>query len=467
MREKLINNWGLKLIALLAAIVIWLVIMNTTDPVTEFTVTGIPIEFLNEESAITGNDLVYEVIGGKTASVSVTTRVMDAKRINKDDFRATVDLAEIYGATGMVGINIQLVGNEDGDVELVRSWEPLSLSVRIDTEKIIRKTFEIEVVQDGEIEDGYVYRQCTLSSNTVTLRAPESQIAKVASVKAIVDVSQSLDDEQIAVELTYYNASGNKLNIESMEIEADRETVDAHIVVQKTSPVSIDVVVDNSDKVADGYRYITYRISEQSISVIGSKMAVAGLDKIRLEMDAAGAEGNVVKQFDLNEYLPENVSVAGGDTLVTVTLVVEPEGTLELEVPTDSITLLNRNDEMTYEISASDVPVDVFGLVSDWEDITAEDIVLSADVSGLEPGEHMLTLDVLGLEGLEITVKEPILVRIKLIEPPTGGPTEEDGVKGETGTDEDSEQVSGTVSGTDADGETDESSASESGSDQG
>ena len=239
MKEKMTNNWGLKLIAMVSAVLIWMVIMNTTDPVTTFTVTGIPIEFLNEDSAIIENDMVYEVVGSRTVAVEVTTRTVDKGKISKDDFRATVDLNDIYGVTGNVKIDVQMVGE---DVPLVREWEQKIRFVHINTEHVISKTFTIEAVQEGQIEDGYVYRQCTLSSDTVTLRAPESQLAKVHSVKAIVDVSQSLNDEQIPVQLTYYDAHGAQLNISRWDIEADREMVDAHIVVQKTSPVSIDVM---------------------------------------------------------------------------------------------------------------------------------------------------------------------------------------------------------------------------------
>ncbi len=455
MKEKLTNNWGLKLIAVVSAVLIWLVIMNTTDPVTTFTVSGIPIEFLNEDTAITDNNMVYEVIGSKTVAVDVTTRTVDKGKINKEDFRATVDLNDIYDVTGNVRINVQMVS----DISLVREWEQKVLFVHIETENVIEKTFTIEAVQEGQIEDGYVYRQCTLSSDTVTLKAPESQIAKVHSVKAIVDVSQSLDDEQVPVELTYYDANGAEINISRLEIEADRQMVDAHIVVQKTNPVSLDVVVQNKDKVAEGYRYITYRISDQSISVIGSKQSVAGLDKIQIEMDATNATGNVEKQIDLKDYLPGNVSVAGGDTLVMVVLVVEPEGTLELNVPTNSIVLRNKDEEMLYEITSNHVPVEVFGLVSDWEGVTAKEIKLSIDVAGLEEGEYTLVPEVQEIDGLRITVSEQIILTVEAIGPSTEEPAEEDSTEADTdengsdesGTDEDSEQVSGTES----DGETD------------
>ncbi len=446
MKEKLTNNWGLKLIAMISAVLIWMVIMNTTDPVTTFTISGIPIEFLNEESAIIDNDMVYEVTGGSTVAVEVTTRTVDKGKISKEDFRATVDLNDIYDVTGNVKINVQMVGE---DVSLVREWEQKIMFVHIKTENVISKTFTIEAVQEGQIEDGYAYRQCTLSSDTVTLRAPESQIAKVHSVKAIVDVSQSLNDEQVPVQLTYYDANGSQLNMSRLNIEADREMVNAYIVVQKTSPVSIDVVVKNKEKVAEGHRYITYRISTQSISVIGSKQSVAGLDKIQIEMDATDANANVEKQIDLQEYLPENVTVAGGNAVVKVTLVIEPEGTLKLDVPVTSITLLHKNEEMKYEFSAIRIPVEIFGLVSDWEGLKPADIGLSIDVQDLEEGEYSVTPEVKAIDGLTITVPEQIVLKVELIEPPTEEPTEEstegsdeESTEGES--DGDSEQVSGT-----------------------
>ena len=226
--------------------------------------------------------------------------------------------------------------------------------------------------------------------------------------------------------------------------------VNAHIVVQKPSPVSIDVVVKNKDKVAEGHRYITYRISAQSISVIGSKQSVAGLDKIQIEMDAADASANVVKQIDLKDYLPENVTVAGGNTVVKVTLVIEPEGTQVLDVPVASVVLLHKDEEKKYELVGNRIPVEIFGLISDWEGLKPADIRLSVDVKDLEEGEYFLTPEAEGIDGLTITVTDQVALKVEWIVPPTEEPTEEsteESVGGETG--EDSEQVSGT----EADGE--------------
>ena len=131
--------------------------------------------------------------------------------------------------------------------------------------------------------------------------------------------------------------------------------------------------------------------------------------------------------------------------MVKVTLVIEREGTLALDVPVTSIALLHKNEEMKYEFSAIRVPVEIFGLVSDWEGLKPADIRLSIDVRNLEEGEHSLTPEVMAIDGLTITVPEQIVLKVELIEPPTEEPTEESTEEsGEKPAEDSSERVSGT-----------------------
>ncbi|MBQ8814160.1 MAG: hypothetical protein IJZ85_06685 [Lachnospiraceae bacterium] len=401
MKEKLTNNLALKLIAAITAVLLWLLIMNNNDPVTTFTVTGIPVELVNAE-VLEQNSLVYEVVGSKTVSVSVTTRTKDKRKITSKDFKATADLANIYDVTSNVEVKVELVGE---DASLVRNWLQIDYGVSIATEEIVTRLFKIEVVQEGQVEDGYDYRQCTLSSEMVALTGAVSKLNDVSAVKAFVDVSESAESETMTVPLEFYNASGREIrSLNDMGIQAEMREVEVDVVVQKTSPVSLDVVVNNKEKVAAGYRYITYRISQQSISVIGTMQSIAGLDKIQIEIDAEGASGELTRQIDIQEYLPDNVTVAGGNTLITVSLVVEPEGTVELEVPSRNISFEGQEGPWAYYIHQPLITVSVFGLESDWEKLTGEDIYLIANVSGMGVGDHILTLSAVPIEGLEITV---------------------------------------------------------------
>jgi len=193
-------------------------------------------------------------------------------------------------------------------------------------------------------------------------------------------------------------------------------------MVQKTSPVSLDVVVNNKDKVAEGYRYITYRISDQSISVIGTMQAVAGLDKIQIEVDAEGAHGEVVKEIDIRDYLPANVTVAGDETVVTIRLVVEPEGTKEFDVPSANVRFEGENYSWAYYIHQPRIKVSVFGLKSDWQNLQAKDIFLVGNVTDMEVGDHVLTLTPVPIDGLEITVDKEVILTIVEPEEETDAP---------------------------------------------
>ena len=67
-KKKLTNNIGLKIASVILAVLIWLVVLNVSDPDKTITISNIPITFINE-NAITGQDKVYEIASGKAATL--------------------------------------------------------------------------------------------------------------------------------------------------------------------------------------------------------------------------------------------------------------------------------------------------------------------------------------------------------------------------------------------------------------
>lgn len=50
MKEKILKNWGLKLMAVLLAFLVWFLVANIEDYTVTKTITGIPVEILNENA---------------------------------------------------------------------------------------------------------------------------------------------------------------------------------------------------------------------------------------------------------------------------------------------------------------------------------------------------------------------------------------------------------------------------------
>ena len=107
MKKKLTNNLGFKIISVILAIMLWLVVLNVSDPEKTTTIVNIPITILNE-SAITGQEKIYQVIAGKTATVKVTGPRTIIDSLEASSFKATADMADL-SMTNAVEVKVELI----------------------------------------------------------------------------------------------------------------------------------------------------------------------------------------------------------------------------------------------------------------------------------------------------------------------------------------------------------------------
>ena len=149
MKKKLFNNIGLKLLALLAAIVIWILVVSINDPVADKVYRDIPVTIINED-VITGEGQTYQVEDG-TEAVNVTVRAQRSvlSRLKAQSIEATADLKQMT-RSGLVPIDIIIRGYE-GRYEKAAS-NPLNLQVRI--EEVVSETFPVTVQPTGTLRDG-------------------------------------------------------------------------------------------------------------------------------------------------------------------------------------------------------------------------------------------------------------------------------------------------------------------------
>ena len=137
MKEKQNKRRGLKLISLLGAFLVWLWVVSVADPVMTDTVE-IPVEIVNG-NILTDNGLTYEIVGKKTTTVSYEVHSTNAYRIHASDFRAYIDLAELWSVTGAVPVKVEVLSNAG---YLVSSPVRKTTAIKIETEPLQTKRFE-------------------------------------------------------------------------------------------------------------------------------------------------------------------------------------------------------------------------------------------------------------------------------------------------------------------------------------
>ena len=107
MKNKLTNNLGMRVLAVVIAILIWIIVVNVSDPIIDSTYSGIPVEIVNAD-AISKENKTYEVLND-TDNITVT---ISAKRsindlLGRDNIRAIADLSNLDMEKGTVRIKLE------------------------------------------------------------------------------------------------------------------------------------------------------------------------------------------------------------------------------------------------------------------------------------------------------------------------------------------------------------------------
>lgn len=389
MKEKLTRNFGLKILSIVLAFLIWLIVVNISNPEVTRTKT-VPLEIING-NILSDAKKSFEINSGGNITISYEVRARDENKIKSSDFRAYVDIANLYDITGSIPVNIELLNNKD----IIDNPTAKPSIVRISTEDVQQKEFSLVANARGELEDGYFMGDITLQPSKVLLSGPVSLIGQISQVGIEVDISQKAENkvdgnasiigEAAAV---FYDANGNKVNIDKDKVSIDTDNVAYKLVLLrgKNLPLNFNV----SGNPAEGYRFTGVESSIKNITVIGLKTELANLTTIDIPADLLNIEGatkdkNIV--FNAAEFLPDNVR-AGGNTEVNLTLKVEQVGKKSYLLDLEDIELLGSEPIYSYKINPDKIELVLGGLKDDLEALNIAELNPRLNVSDMQHGEY-------------------------------------------------------------------------------
>ena len=387
MKEKLTNNLSIKLLSLFCAFFVWLAVVNVANPLVVGT-KDVPVEFTNTEVLEKAN-LTYKVVGKSTATISYKIRTKDEYKIKASDFRAYVDLAEMYDVTGAIPIKVEVLKHDElfETPPVVKSPEV----VKIETEELQTKQFALQAKVSGVPADGYQPGRIMISPSQVAVKGPVSLMGQINSVGIEVDIEGRTADVSGAAAPIYFDANGNKLNL-GEDVKTLGGDVSYMMQILKVKEIPLDFIV--TGEVAEGYRMTGIEASRKNVPVAGLKSDLAAVSKIEIQdpsLNIDGATDDIVSQIDLKNYISPSLTIAGmEDTVITVTLRVEPLRDKTFQLEAKDITVTGRNENYSYTLGSEKVGVAVRGLKEDLDSLSTVKMNVQVDVSGLEPGVHQV-----------------------------------------------------------------------------
>ena len=244
MKKLLTDNIGLKILALLAAAVLWLVVVNVDDPVVEKRFTGIPVEVINE-NAILGQNKTYEVLDGSdTITVIVKGKRSILDQISKDYIKATADIKNL---TIMDTVPIEVRSTRLAD--RLESIVSTTKNLKVFIEDMDRKTVEITVTTTGTVNAGSVLGTVKPDVNILSVSGPLSIVRNIVSAKAEIDVTGLSRDVSTTAAVHLYDANGDQVTDPRVKSTVSSVHVDAQILETK----EVEVSAITSGTPADGY----------------------------------------------------------------------------------------------------------------------------------------------------------------------------------------------------------------------
>jgi YbbR domain-containing protein len=354
------NNIWLKLLALLLAVMIWLVVVSIDNPVKDQNFTQIPVTVLNGEVFESAGEAYELAETSKYVTVTVRAERMVLSQLSRDDFTATIDMNNY--SNGRVPINVKANRLADRIVSIT----PRTAYAAVHVEELGTKQYSIDYEITGTPADGYSVGSVTLANNVVRVQGPESLVDTID--RAIVRVSAQGMTRDMRTEAPIIFIDRNGEEVDTTNLELSRSTISVSVEIWEDKEVSVTYSYTGTP--AEGFA-ATGKINStiNNIKVGGDPEVLSSLASISIpssEIDITGATENVMKTIDISAYLPAGVNIADkqDETMASVTVEIVAMSLLNVEVPASNITIVNEPEGFVVQVGggATSVVTSVRGL---------------------------------------------------------------------------------------------------------
>lgn len=390
MKSKWMSNWGLKLISVVFAMILWLVVVNVDDPVTTRKFKNIPVTILNE-NLISEAEEVYEILDkSDRVTITVTAKRSIIESLSKSDFRATADLAERISENS-IPIKVEALKRADDIAEIYLQKN----TVKIAVEKKAYKKVPVELQITGKTAEGFTVGNTTVNPDTIEISGPSSVISKVSRVVVPVDVNGASQDVSVSAKGSFYTATGNIM--EDARIEGDISNIQIKVHLLHTK--SIDLNLTTQGEPAGDYRCQDIQYAPTTITIAGEAEELNKINTLEIppsELNIEGARENIVKQIDVTQYLPDTLMLCNEEEkIINVTLVISQLDGKEFRIPMSAVDVLNTPSGIDTLLDEDEtVSVIVKGTSEDLSSLTMGKIRVAVDIKGKAAGNYNLQADV-------------------------------------------------------------------------
>ena len=346
----------------------------------------------NRPVTATYNDEEY-IIEGLPETVDITligtkANLYLAKQLPTQD--VTVDLSDLKPGVHKVNLKYkQSISNVEYKLD------PSVVTVVVSPKKSETKSLTSEIVNLSKLDSKLSIESTKIDADDVIVKGTEESLAKVASVKALINVS-NMSDPKVGenklkeVPLVAYDENGK-----IMDVEVVPSTVTATIQISSPSK-EVPIKVVPTGTVVFGKAISTLTPSVERVTIYGDTKTLEKTDSITVKVDVSDLKSD--KQVTKTIKKPNGIREMSVKT-INVDIKLDDEVTTEISgVKLGYINLGEKYVVQATDTSSTEVTVILKGVKSVVSTITPASVEAYVDLKDLTEGEHEVEVKIKGLD---------------------------------------------------------------------
>ena len=420
MKKWITNNLGLKILALLVSVGLWIIAININDPVSENTYT---VNVSLQNAGVLSSAGKYFEVKDNSDRIKVVVRGTRTalSQFNQADIVATADLSKIT-EDNLVPIDLSTTKQSD-KIERIRSD---SQYVKLALEDVRRLQMPIEVKVLNDPQDGYILGSTQTSQNVVIISGPESILHQVESAAVAIDVSGATTDVKISPPIHLYSEEDDIIDTSKVNMSVQEISTTASILQKAGVPlIAIPQGTPTQGYVLNG---IIEGLPTE-ITIAGKSNIVSKIPYIDISesLDVNDIYQDTSYEININDYLPDGVSLVGtvgNNGILDISVGVDKESEKTIVLDPEAIQVIGVPEGFSATVSdlENDVEVPVSGLKSLLDAVDESKLVpiinvdkyLSNNEMTIEKGHLDIPLDITLPDNVRLS--REVKVRITITE---------------------------------------------------
>lgn len=409
----LMNDKVALIVAFLAALFIWLMVVITASPQTTRVIRDVKVSIDETVPSQFG----LQVFGEDEFTVDVTVKgkkyQISEGSLSAEDILVVAQTTSVDSA-GVYTLQLKAEYGSDNTSYTISSLSSKTVEVYFDTEKTASFVIEPEIITDGfEIAgEGFTCGDINLSQTSVTVTGPSTQVNRIEKILATVVLEESLVSNKSAETAIVPYDDQNKSDFKFLSMNAEEVIVTIPIlrvkqlptvVTFKNAPDSLvlnplkysitpntakfNILVDDYDKTTE---YVVGSVNFKELSPTSNTFTFDASNTSVAESNITGFTVSV----NMDGYTQEYMKISSG----------------KIEV--------NNPDELECNVSELNKSIVIVGTAEDLKGITEDMITVEVDLSSvvLEQGEVKTIPAVVSVESASCWVYGAYTVDVSLAE---------------------------------------------------